>query len=99
MENLFCNDLAQRYADISCHEKQRWQELKSNNIQTWVDIWEQSVDKNSTAYVLQDVSISQSWTYRALDQEADKIAHWAASTHEEYIGVCIANCSTFLRNL
>ena len=52
MENLLRNDLVQRYADISYFEKQRWQELRSNKIQTWVDIWEQSVDINSTAYVL-----------------------------------------------
>ena len=96
MNNSLCKDFTQHYINISDHEKQRWQELRSNNIQSWADVWEHSVDNNSTSYILQDIFANQSWTYKALDQEADKIAHWAASTHEEYIGVCITNCSIFL---
>jgi len=89
-------DFYQKYTNISYREKQRWQELKSLEVHTWADVWELSVDNNPFSSVLQDVSAKQSWTYKALEQQADKIALWAASTKENYIGVCIVNCSTFL---
>jgi acyl-CoA synthetase (AMP-forming)/AMP-acid ligase II len=88
--------LAKRYEHYLSWEGQRWQALEAQNVQNWVEVWEQTVDRQIGSLVIEDIGTSQLWTYGALDQEADKIAAWAATTQEQYIGVYQPNGAIFL---
>jgi acyl-CoA synthetase (AMP-forming)/AMP-acid ligase II len=96
IKNSSHKSFAKQYAEYSFLEGQRWQELEKRNVQSWADVWEQAVDYHADFPVVEDIGAAQSWTYRALDQEADKIAAWAVSTQEQYIGVYQSNGAIFL---
>ncbi len=88
--------LAKQYVDYQRVENQRWQELSTQKVQSWADVWEQTVDRQPDALIVEDLGTAQLWTYRSLDRAADKIAAWAVTTQAAYIGVNQANGAVFL---
>lgn len=99
------HNIAEKYQQYLDYESQRFKELSEQNINSWADVWQQSVDKNPEKAVVREVGSSKPWTYQELDRAADKIANWAISLNQnnknqnqnqKYIGVHQSNSAVFL---
>ena len=86
----------QQYQKYANYEAKRWQAINRAKINSWADIWEIAAQKWSDSTVIVEVNSGKTWTYQALDRAADRIAFWAISTQQKYIGVCLNNSGTFL---
>ena len=89
-------DVAKRYTEYSSLEAQRWQELEALGVYSWSDVWEHTVKQQPNRFIIREVGSAQAWTYQALDQAANKIAEWAVSTQEQFIGVNQSNTAVLL---
>ncbi len=96
MVNNLSAELASQYREYARCEAQRWEELAQKCISNWGDAWELAADRWSDRPVVREVGGEGFWTYRELDRAADKIAEWAISTGEKYIGVHQGNSAAFL---
>ncbi|OQY49746.1 MAG: hypothetical protein B6247_22830 [Candidatus Parabeggiatoa sp. nov. 2] len=90
------HDFASRYAAMQAREQQRWQHLLDDGIENWADRFEQIADQRGEYVLVQEVGQDRVWSYRDLDQAADKIAAWARHTDAASIGVCQNNGAVFL---
>jgi fatty-acyl-CoA synthase len=97
------NNITEKYQKYLDHESQRFQELAEQNINSWADVWQQSVDKYPEKPIVREVGSSKPWTYQELDRAADKIANWAIflnqnnkNKNKKYIGVHQSNSAVLL---
>ncbi|MBN3925423.1 MAG: AMP-binding protein [Nostoc sp. NMS4] len=77
----------EQYSEYESYENRRWQDLDEKKVNSWANVWEQSVDQWNQRPVVHEVGSMSPWTYQYLDQAADKIAEWAISLNQKYIGV------------
>ena len=94
------NNIAEKYQKYLEYENQRFHELSEENVNSWADVWQQSVDKYPEKPIVCEVGSSKPWTYQELDCAADKIANWAISLNnnknKKYIGVHQSNSAVLL---
>ena len=97
------HNITEKYKNYLDYESQRFQELAEKNLNSWADVWQQSVDKHPEKPVVREVGSLKPWTYQELDRAADKIANWAIYLNEKnqnknpkYIGVHQNNSAVFL---
>ncbi len=97
------NHITEKYQKYLEYENQRFKELAEQNVNSWADIWQQSVDKYPEKPIVREVGSSNPWTYQELDRAADKIANWAISLNQnnknqnnKYIGVHQSNSAVLL---
>ncbi|MDY6901896.1 MAG: AMP-binding protein, partial [Cyanobacteriota bacterium] len=96
-------NITEKYQKYLDYESQRFKQLSEQNINSWADVWQQSVDKYPEKPVIREVGSSKPWTYQELDRAADKIANWAISLNQnnqnqnqKYIGVHQSNSAILL---
>ena len=94
------NNIVEKYQKYLEYENQRFHELSEENVNSWADVWQQSVDKYPEKPIVREVGSSKPWTYQELDRAADKIANWAISLNnnknKKYIGVHQSNSAVLL---
>lgn len=90
------NTMVEKYNKYANYETKRWQDLAEQNVKSWADVWEKSVDRWSECQIVHQVGCISPWTYQELDRAADKIAEWAISLNQKYIGVNQNNSAIFL---
>ena len=94
------NNIAEKYQKYLEYENQRFHELSEENVNSWADVWQQSVDKYPEKPIVCEVGSSKPWTYQELDCAADKIANWAIylnnNKNKKYIGVHQSNSAVLL---
>ncbi|NEO01196.1 MAG: hypothetical protein F6K50_39030 [Moorea sp. SIO3I7] len=88
--------LVEQYNKYASYESKRWQDLAAQNVNSWADVWEQSVAHLSHRPIVHEVGFISPWSYQELDRAADKIAEWAISSNQKYIGVHQNNSAVFL---
>ncbi|MGB3640437.1 MAG: AMP-binding protein [Rivularia sp. (in: cyanobacteria)] len=92
--------IAEKYQKYLEYENQRFKELADKNVNSWADVWQQSVDRYPKKPIVREVGSSKPWTYQELDRAADKIANWAISLNQnqnhKYIGVHQKNSAVLL---
>ncbi|MEL7246406.1 MAG: AMP-binding protein, partial [Cyanobacteria bacterium J06573_2] len=94
------HNITEKYQNYLEYEKNRFQQLAEQNLNSWADVWQQSVDKYPEKPVVREVGSAKPWTYQELDRAADKIANWAINItrniNKKYIGVHQSNSAVFL---
>ncbi|NES64352.1 MAG: AMP-binding protein, partial [Okeania sp. SIO2D1] len=90
------NTMVEKYNKYASYESKRWQDLAEQNVNSWPDVWEQSVDRWPHRPIVHEVGSISPWSYQELDRAADKIAEWAISSNQKYIGVHQNNSPIFL---
>ena len=99
------NNITEKYQKYLEYESKIFKELAEQNLNSWADVWEESVDKHPEKPVVREVGLLKPWTYQELDRAADKIANWAISLNHnnqnqdknyKYIGVHQNNSAVFL---
>ncbi len=88
--------IVEQYNKYANYESKRWEDLAKQNVNSWADVWEKSVDKYSYRSIVQEVGSISPWSYQDIDRAADKIADWAISFNQKYIGVHQNNSAIFL---
>ena len=56
------DDFGQKYSEYASYERQRWQYLAKQNVKSWADVWEQSVDRWSRSPIVHEVGSLSPWT-------------------------------------
>ncbi|MGD1699115.1 AMP-binding protein [Dapis sp. BLCC M229] len=90
------NTIVEKYNKYASYESKRWQDLAAQNVNSWPDVWEKSVEQYSHRPIVYEVGSTYPWSYQELDRAADKIAEWAISLNQQYIGVHQNNSAIFL---
>ncbi len=97
------NHITEKYNKYLEYENQKFKELAEQNVNSWADVWQKSVDKYPEKPIVREVGSSKPWTYQELDRAADKIANWAISLNQnnknknkKYIGVHQSNSAVLL---
>ena len=98
------NNIAHKYQSYLDYESQIFKNLAEQNINSWADVWQHSVDKHPEKSVVLEIGSLKNWTYQELDRAADKIANWAINltkntnqdNNYKYIGVHQNNSAIFL---
>jgi hypothetical protein len=76
--------LPEAYAALSQLESSRWRELA--NIRSWADRWDMAVEAHPYDVAVEEVE-GRRWTWEELDDAANRIGAWAASTGRARIGL------------
>ena len=79
--------LAAEYRRLAGAEAQRWAALEAAGVRSWADAWEARVDASPAATAVVDLATGRSWSYRELDQAADRVAAWAARQAERSLAL------------
>ena len=98
------NNITEKYQKYLDYESLRFKNLAEQNINSWADVWQHSVDKHPEKSVVREIGSLKNWTYQELDRAADKIANWAINltkntnqdNNYKYIGVHQNNSAIFL---
>ncbi|WP_156898093.1 AMP-binding protein [Methylocapsa acidiphila] len=76
--------LPEAYGALSQLESSRWRELV--NIRSWADRWDMAVEAHPYDVAVEEVE-GRRWTWEELDDAANRIGAWAASTGRARIGL------------
>ena len=93
-------NLTDRYHDMSQKEQKIWGNIEGNLTTNWTEIWQEKAKQYADNIVVTEVTTTNSFTYKELDNASENIANYIrAHIKDKRIGLYHDNAFDFLATL